>query len=128
MRAEVEELFGGLGTQAAPRLLRAKLLVGIGVALLVPGMLVSAVPGAVLVLAGYATWRADRERVENGFLGAQWDAPTAALERTCKLALFVTATALVLQVVMLMVGVYDQLWDTALSALSGLVFLLTGAR
>lgn len=113
---EVAELFGASGDAAQPRVGTFAILCVLGLTLLGVGMLLTVLPGVMLLLAARAVVETESARLRNGFL-AESDARTIRRMRWLSTtALLFAVAAMSLQAWLVSDGVYENLIHALLDA------------
>jgi hypothetical protein len=113
MAEEVDELFGGAG-EPRPRVGRVAALILSGLLLAILGLACTSVPGILVLLLAWSAAGVEEERVESGYLPKTSAAQVHALRRISTTALMLGAVLLVVQLVLLNRGFYQDKWEAAL--------------
>ncbi|TNE90181.1 MAG: hypothetical protein EP330_08980 [Deltaproteobacteria bacterium] len=113
--SDVDELFGA-DDGAKPNTALVTALLASGVTLSVLGLACSVLPGGALILFGFHYADRELDRVDSGYL-AEADRPKVQqLRMLAQVAVVWLLIAIVAQLVLLSIGVYDGLWGAAILA------------
>ena len=104
---EVDELFGQTGDTARVRTGAVLATLALGMILIGAGMLLSVVPGVLVVLVARAMVDKEAERLRNGFLPSDAAASVRGLRVASTLVLFLAVIAVFIQGWMVWSGVYE---------------------
>lgn len=114
MSERVDELFGGAGTEARPRVALVVALAVGGVLSSAVGLACSVVPGVLLVLLSWGVVERELDRVDSGFLPLADRRRLLGLRTGVWVLLAVVTGLAFVQLVGMWTGVYPRLWGDAL--------------
>lgn len=116
----LDELFGEGGGAPTPRVRQVVgLLVG-GLVAAVVGMLCTAAPGGILVLLSWVVVEKELDRVDSGYLAAEYRPRLQALQRVVYAGVLGVLVLFVVQLYLLCNGTYELLWGMFLALLASL--------
>jgi hypothetical protein len=113
MARELDELFGGTGAPQ-PRTRLALGLMASGLGLTVFGLVCSAIPGLLLVLASWSVVETELDRVESGYLPLENERRLRSVRLVVLFAVLLSMLIVLVQGILLAIGVYDVLWGFVL--------------
>ena len=121
--ADVDELFGGSGSAAKPRVGRIIAVLVTGMTLTVLGMACTAVPGGLVTLVAWALAEKELGRVDSGYLPVEARPGLVTLRTIILLCLIAVLVLFIIQGALLCTGVYFQMWSAAVESLRPLVIV-----
>ena len=123
--ANVDELFGEGRGAPKPRLLLPAVLLVSGLLVTIVGMVCTAAPGGLMVLAAWLLVEREVGRLESGYLPKDHERAIRTMERVAMVAVVIVILLFVTQMILLCAGYYKALWGaffmTVRSLLSGVV-------
>lgn len=113
----VDELFGAIGGQPAPRRGLTLGLLGGGLLLTLLGMACTAAPGGLVVVAAWMVADADLERLQTGYLPSDTAGEVRRLRTLAMAGIVLVLVLFLVQMVLLYVGRYEEWWGQAIRML-----------